>query len=385
MKIPFHKPNLPSDLNLIFPNSVYDGWLTTGYQVDLFENKLASYLGAKHVVALNSCTAALHLALEAKGFSSGDKFIVPALTFASTVECGEYIGMKPILIDSVDNGFLFDLNRVEDIVKKDNTVKAIIPMHYGGEAVDLNFLWSLAEKYGLFILEDAAHALETVSVRNVKVGNTDHAAAFSFYANKNITTGGEGGALATNNTALAEKVKKLSLHGISKDGWNRFKNNGSWEYDITELGFKYNLTDIAASFGVWQMGFIEDWQKRRSEIVQQYQNGLKKIDGIILPSISKGHAKHLYVIQLQVDKWLISRNQFINEMNNAGIGLAVHYKPINKLSFYQHRYDIKQHNFKNANSLFNSIVTLPLYPIMKNSQVDYIINTIFDIYRKYKK
>ena len=385
MKIPFHKPNIPSDLNLIFPDSVYDGWLTTGSRVNLFENKLASYLGAKHVVALNSCTAAIHLALEAKGFSSGDKFIVPALTFASTVGCGEYVGMQPILIDSVDNGFLFDLNRVEDIIKKDNTVKAIIPMHYGGEAVDLNFLWSLAEKFGIFILEDAAHALETVSVRNIKVGNTNHAAAFSFYANKNITTGGEGGALATNNTALAEKVKKLSLHGISKDGWNRFKNNGSWEYDITELGFKYNLTDIAASFGIWQMDYIEDWQKRRSEIVHQYQNGLKKIDGIILPSIAKGHAKHLYVIQLQVDKWLISRNQFKNEMNSAGIGIAVHYKPINKLSFYQNRYDIKQHNFKNVNSLFDSIVTLPLYPLMKNSQVDYIINTIFDIYRKYKK
>ena len=385
MKIPFHKPNLPSDLNLIFPNSVYDGWLTTGYQVDLFENKLASYLGAKHVVALNSCTAALHLALEAKGFSSGDKFIVPALTFASTVECGEYIGMKPILIDSVDNGFLFDLNRVEDIVKKDNTVKAIIPMHYGGEAVDLNFLWSLAEKYGLFILEDAAHALETVSVRNVKVGNTDHAAAFSFYANKNISTFGEGGAIATNNAALAEKIKKLSLHGITKDGWNRFNSNGSWEYDITELGFKYNLTDIAAAFGIWQMGFIAQWQERRKEIVEQYQNGLKEIDGILLPNISKGHSKHLYVIQLRLEKWKISRNQFIEEMTKRGIGLAVHYKPINQMSYYLNRYNLKNYNFPNANSLFNTIVTLPLYPMMLDSDVDYIHRNICDIYQLHKK
>ena len=385
MKIPFHKPNIPNDLNLIFTSSIRDGWLTTGSQVNIFEKKLANYLGAKHVVAVNSCTAALHLALKAKGFGSGHKFIVPALTFVSTVECGEYIGMEPIIVDSEENGFLIDLNHVEDIIKKDKFVKAILPVHYGGEAVDLSFLWDLADKYGLFILEDAAHALESISNNNVKVGDTDHAAAFSFYANKNITTAGEGGALATNNTNFAEKVKKLSLHGITKDGWNRFKRTGSWEYDITELGYKYNLTDIAASFGIWQLDFIEQWQERRKEMVEKYQNGLEEIDGISLPNISEGHAKHLYVIKLLIEKWVISRNQFIEKLSNRGIGLAVHYKPINHLSYYANRYNLNKQNFPNVNSLFNSIVTLPLYPDMKDSDIDYVCSNIFDIYKKHKK
>ena len=385
MRIPFHKPNIPIDLDSIFAGSLRNGWLTTGSQVNIFENKLAKYLDAKHVVALNSCTAALHLALKAKGFGNGHKFIAPTLTFAATVECGEYIGMEPILVDSEEGGFLLDINHVEDIVKKDNSIKAILPVHYGGEAVDLNFLWDLADKYGLFILEDAAHALETVSKNNIKVGCTKHAAAFSFYANKNITTFGEGGALATNNTALAEKVKKLSLHGITKDGWNRFKKNGSWEYDITELGYKYNLTDIAASFGIWQMNFILQWQERRKEIVERYQNGLKEIDGILLPNISEGHSKHLYVIQLQLEKWKISRNQFIEEMTKRGIGLAVHYKPINHLSYYLNRYNFKKDSFPNVSSLFNSIVTLPLYPRMQDSDVDFVHRNICDIYDIHKK
>ena len=385
MRIPFHKPNIPNDLDSIVTDSIRDGWLTTGSQVNIFEKRLEKYLGVKHVIALNSCTAALHLALKAKGFGNGHKFIVPSLTFVSTIECGEYIGMDPIIVDTEKKGFLIDLNHVEDIVKKDNSVKAILPVHYGGEAVDLKFLWDLADKYGLFILEDAAHALETTSDNNIKVGATDYAAAFSFYANKNITTGGEGGALATNNTNLAKKVKKISLHGITKDGWNRFKTNGKWEYDITELGYKYNLTDIAASFGLWQMNFIEQWQERRMEIVEKYRKGLKEIDGITLPKILKGHAKHLYVIQLITEKWTIDRNQFIEEMVKRGIGLAVHYKPINQLSYYVNRYNINKNNYPNANSLFDSIVTLPLYPILQDSDVDYICKNISDIYKKHTK
>ena len=194
MKIPFHKPNIPENFNELFPESVQSGWLTTGIQVKRFENTLKNYLDVENIIGLNSCTAGLHLALAAKGFTKGQKYILPTFTFVSTIECGEYIGMEPVLVDCEKNGFLLDLNQVEDILKKDKSVKAIIPVHYGGQAANLKSLWSLADKYGLFILEDAAHALESFSSK-IKVGNTNHAAAFSFYANKNITTGGEGGAV----------------------------------------------------------------------------------------------------------------------------------------------------------------------------------------------
>ena len=384
MKIPFHRPNLPDNLERIFPESLLSGWLTTGSQVLRFEQELKKYIGSKYIIAVNSCTAALHLALAAREFGNGDKFIVPTFTFVSTVECGEYVGIQPIFVDCDKDSFLIDLNQVEDIVKKDKSVKAIIPVHYAGQALELEFLWTLADKYGLFILEDAAHALET-SCNNIKVGNTDHAAAFSFYANKNITTGGEGGALATNNYRLATKARNLSLHGITKDGWNRFKKNGNWEYDIIELGYKYNLTDYAASFGLWQLSYIIEWQSRRAEIVDHYNKALNSIEGIKLPDITDGHSKHLYVIQLLNDRWSISRNQFIEAMNKKGIGLAVHYKPIHKLSYYKRTYKLNYVNFPNANSLFDSVVTLPMYPKLKDKEIDYIANNIIELYEKHSK
>ena len=384
MKIPFHRPNLPESLDDIYRDSIRSGWLTTGSQVQEFETKLAQYLDAEHVVALNSCTAALHLALAAKGFSKGDKYIAPTYTFASTVECGEYLGMEPILVDCEKDGFLIDLNQVEDALKREHKVKAILPVHYAGEPVDMRHLFELAEKFGVFIMEDAAHALETES-RAGKVGNTVYAAAFSFYANKNMTTGGEGGALATNDPILAEKVKKLSLHGITKDGWNRFKTQGSWEYDINGLGFKYNLSDLAASFGLWQMEQLEDWQKRRLDIVKKYIHGLGNIDGLILPGLVKGHAWHLFVIQLKTEHWTISRNKFIKKMNQNGIGLAIHYKPIHALSYYRENYDLEQNQFPKANSLFQSVVTLPLYPRLTDTDVYYIINSIQELSKRYSK
>ena len=382
--IPFHIPNFPENIEEIFSESVHSGWLTTGSQVHKLEEKLAKYLDVKYVVAVNSCTAALHLALAAKGFGLNDKFIIPTLTFASTIECGEYLGMEPVLVDSSEDGFLIDLNQIEDLIKNDQSIKAIIPMHYGGEPVDLENIMQIATKYNLFVLQDAAHALETEH-NGLKIGNTDHAAAFSFYANKNMTTGGEGGAVSTNDERLAKKIKKLSLHGITKDGWNRFKKDGNWEYDIVEMGYKYNLTDYAACFGLWQMNRIEKWQLRRDEIVKKYINGLNHIDSILLPKVKKGHSKHLFVIRLDLDKWSIPRNIFIEKMNKKGIGLAVHYKPLHQLSYYKNKYQFKIDNFQNANLLYESIISLPIYPKLSDSSLDQIINSITELHDMYSK
>ena len=384
MNIPFHKPALPKSLDEIYSDSIKNGWLTTGSQVRIFEKKLSEYSFYKNVIGLNSCTAGLHLALAAKGFKKGDKFLVPTLTFVSTVECGEYMDMEPVLVDCAKNGFLFDLNYIEEQIKKDHNIKAIIPMHYGGELCNMKHIISIAEKYGVFVLEDAAHALES-SVNYNKDGYSDHAIAFSFYANKNITSAGEGGALATNNELLAKKVKKLSLHGITKDGWDRFKDFGKWEYDITELGFKYNMTDISASFALWQWKFLENWRNIRKNIADQYFLGLKDIEGIMLPKITQNHSIHLFVIQLRLKFWKISRNAFIEEMNKKGIGLAVHYKPIHQLSYYKKMYNLKFDNFPIANSLYDSIVSLPIYPSLKQEEIDYVISSIKEIYIKHSK
>jgi len=386
MKVPFHKPIFPDDLNPILKDSTDSGWVTTGPKVKEFENKLGQYLQAKHVIAVNSGTAALHLALAAKGIGQGDKFIVPTYTFVASVEVGEYLGAEPVLVDSEPDTFNMDLDKVEEILTQDRNhkIKAIIPVHFGGQTVDMVRLNKMAEKYNLFVLEDAAHAVETVSIAS-KVGDTTHAAAFSFYANKNITTGGEGGALATNDSALADKVRKLSLHGMSIDGWKRFETGGKWAYDVSELGYKYNMTDIAASFGLEQMTHISDWHKRRIVIVKLYEEGMNDIDGIILPNHSNGsvHSWHLYVTRINPEKWKITRNELIDKINEKGVGTSVHYIPVHMHSYYIRKYGYKPNDFPVAKELSETVITLPLYPKMTDKQTNYVVSVLNDLWIKH--
>jgi len=384
MKIPFHKPIIPKNLDNLFPDSIRSGWLTTGPMVKEFELQLSDYLQAEHVIAVNSGTAALHLALAAKGFQAGDKFIVPTYTFAATVEAGEYLGLEPILVDCATNSFNIDLDHVETILKKEKNIVAVIPVHFSGQAVDMERLKLLAEKHGNFVLEDAAHALETVSNAG-KVGNTHDAAAFSFYANKNITTGGEGGAVSTNNSNLAEKIRKLSLHGMSKDGWERFKGGGSWAYDVSELGYKYNMTDVAACFGLEQLQYVQSWHGRRVEIVQRYQNGLRNIQGLVLPHQDDQliHAWQLFIIQLRSAEWQIGRNDLIEKLNKVGIGTSVHYIPVHMHSYYAGKYGWQPRDFSMAQQLAETVISLPLYPALQDREVTYIIDHILQLWAQY--
>jgi dTDP-4-amino-4,6-dideoxygalactose transaminase len=385
MNIPFHKPILPKDIKEIFPSSVESGWLTTGPQVEKFEQNLANYLGSKNVVSVNSCTAALHLALAAKGFQRGDRFIVPTNTFVASVEVGEYLGMNPILVDSCEDDFNFDLNMVEHILKKESKVKAIIPVHFAGKPVDMKKVLELADKFGLFVLEDAAHSLEAIS-NTGKVGDTNYATAFSFYANKNITTCGEGGALSTNDKNLSEKIRKLSLHGISKDGWKRFKSHGKWRYDISELGYKYNMNDISAAMGIWQLKNIDKWYDVRKWIIETYNTSFENIEGLMCPRIEDGikEAFHLYILKINSDFWKLTRNQIIEEINKKGIGTSVHYIPVHMHSYYIKKYGYSSSDYPNAEALSESVISIPLYPALKPNQINYIIDSIIEIWEKFK-
>ena len=388
MNVPFHKPIIPTNISSVLKESADSGWLTTGPKVKEFEGKLCKYIDSEYVVAVNSCTAALHLALAARDIGQGDSFIAPTYTFVASVEVGEYLGAKPVLVDSDLVNYNLNLNQVEDILKRDTTnkIKAIIPVHFAGRAVDMAQLWGLAQKYNLFLLEDCAHSLETVS--NIgKVGNTQNAAAFSFYANKNITTGGEGGALATNDQKLAERVRKLSLHGMSKDGWNRFALGGKWAYDVSELGYKYNMTDISAAFGIDQLVHMGDWHKRRLEIAGNYNEGLSPIEGMELPPLGlkpEQNAWHLYVIKIIPEMWNVNRNELIDLINNRGIGTSVHYIPVHMHSYYVRKYGYKPEDYPVAKELSETVITLPLYPKMTKSQVEYVIDVINDLWENYK-
>ena len=355
MKIPFHKPISPPSLDLLVNDSIKNGWLTTGPNVREFESILSEYTGAKNVVALNSCTAALHLALKVNDFSKSDKFIVPTYTFVATAEVGEYLDMHPIFVDC-DNDFNLDLDQVQNILKTEKNVKAIMPVHFAGKPVDMERLKFIAEKYNLFIIEDAAHALETHS-NTGKVGKSHHSVAFSFYANKNITTFGEGGALTTDDDALAAKVRKLSLHGMSKDGWKRFKIGNKWQYDISELGYKYNMTEVASAYGIWQMNFIDEWHDKRQKIFNKYCENFISIDGISCPSKTLEEGKngyHLYIIKILPELWKVNRDELIQLINEKGIGTSVHYKPIHMHSYYKKKYGFDEDDFPNSNKFFQT-------------------------------
>ena len=384
MKIPYHKPIIPKNINSIFSESIRDGWLTTGPVVKQFENKLAKYLNSKNVIAVNSCTAALHLALAACRFKKGSKFIAPTYTFASTVEVGEYLGLKPILVDCMAGSYNIDLNEVEKLLKNDKKIVAVLPVHFAGYPLNIKELNKICSKNNTFLLEDAAHGLETIS--NVgKVGSTKFATAFSFYANKNITTGGEGGALATNNDKLANLVRKLSLHGMSKDGWVRFQYKKKWAYDISELGFKYNMSDVSASFGLNQLDKVGIWLKKRSEIAKMYIEGLSKIEGIVLPKQPQNgtHAWHLFVIYINEKKWKINRNVIIEKLNSVGIGTSVHYISIHMHTFYKNKYKFKLEDFPIATHYSKSVISLPIYPALLNKEIKYIIYQIRKIWEKH--
>ena len=388
MKIPFHRPIFSKKTIDDVESVLSSGWVTTGRETHLFEQKLSEYLNVKNVVAVNSCTAALHLGAIISGLKNKDMFIVPTHTFVSSVEIGEYIGAIPLLVDIDPQTMNLDLNQVESLLKKfEKKIKTIIPVHFAGNPVKMNRLREISEPYNCFILEDAAHALESIDDGN-KIGDTDNASAFSFYANKNITTGGEGGAIATNDSKLADRLRVLSLHGMDKDGWSRFKSKGKWSYDISQLGYKYNLTDIASIIGIEQLKNVNKWHKKRSDIFDQYYKGLKSIEGIKLPpkaNDNSKHAKHLYIIQIREKFWKISRDDLIIKLNKLGLGTSVHYRPVHMHSFYQKKYGFKPEDFIESKNLYESAISIPMYPDLRKQEILYIINIINELWRKYSK
>lgn len=381
--IPYYKVSLRIDNNL--KNSLRNGWLTTGPKVKEFEDNLKSYTGAKNAIAVNSCTAGLHLSLAAQNISKEDYVIVPNLTFVATSEVVEYFGANLLLCDIDPKTLCLDINLVEEAAKKlKGKLKFVMPVHFAGYAADMKSLLSLSEKYGFKIIEDCAHSLETFS--NIgKVGNANNCSVFSFYANKNITTGGEGGAVLTNDDFLAGLIRKLSLHGMSKDAWNRFSKNGKWYYEVDSLGYKYNLTDIAAGFGIQQMKKIDQFSQKRQLIALKYDQILSPIPGIKTFNYDTQffHARHLYIIHLSSKKWSISRDDVIQFLNSNGIGTSVHYIPLHRMPYYKNKYNLSDKNFPHSVEYFKGCISLPIYPSLKLSEVNYIGKVISQLAQKY--
>jgi dTDP-4-amino-4,6-dideoxygalactose transaminase len=367
------------------------GWLTTGPKVRQFEESFAEYVGAAQAVALNSATAALHLALEALNLKAGEGVLVPAMTFASTAEVVRYFGAIPILVDCERSSLNLDLNdassrlaaaragRITADGARDIRVVGIIPVHVGGAMMDMHAVQAFASREHLWVVEDAAHAFPGAWRPNewtdwIPCGrNTAAVTCFSFYANKTITTG-EGGMAVTSSPDIADRIRLMSLHGLSRDAWSRY-GGGSWDYRIIAPGFKYNLTDIAAAIGIHQLARAEEMRSRRERIAAFFYEALANVDEIELPpqTHNRIHSWHLFPIRLRLPMLSISRDEFIEALRREGIGTSVHWRPLHLHPYYRDTFGWKPSDLPVATEEWMRLISLPIYPSMTSEEMHHVV------------
>lgn len=360
------------------------GWLTTGQRARQLEQDFCAYTGAQHAVAVNSCTAAMHIVLAAWEIGKGDEVITTPLTFCATIEAIEYVGATPVLVDIDPRTANIDPALIESAITP--RTRAIMPVHYGGLPCEMDAIMDIAARHKLLVLEDAAHA-SGAEYKGRKIGAIGHATAFSFYANKNMTTG-EGGLITTHDADLADKCRILSLHGISRDAWKRYTATGSWYYEVQTLGFKYNMPDVLAAIGVCQLRKLDAMNARRQQIAAQYHHAFGEMDFLTpfppeLPA-DRTHVWHLYTILLNLDALSIGRDQFIEELKARNIGVSVHYIPIHYHPHYR-VYGWRKGNFPNAEYYYERTISLPLYPGMTEQDVAYVIEAVYDIGKQFRR
>jgi dTDP-4-amino-4,6-dideoxygalactose transaminase len=381
--IPFHIPDIGEEEIASLVETLRSGWLTTGPKAKKFEEEFARYLGAAHTVAVNSGTAALHLALEAIGIKEGDEVIVPTMTFTATAEVALYLKARPVLVDCQPGTLNIDPQKIEEAITP--RTRAIMPVDFGGQPCDYDPILEIATRRGLKVVEDAAHALPA-SYKGRRVGTFSDITCFSFYATKTIATG-EGGMAATANPEWAERMRMMSLHGISKDAWKRYTAEGSWYYEVHQPGYKYNLTDIAAALGLAQLAKCDRFREERRRIASRYDNAFADLPEVERPVAApdREHAWHLYVIRLDLERLRIDRREFIEALKQRGIGASVHFIPLHLHPFYRNTFGYKPEDFPNAAAAFERILSLPIFPGMGDQRIDRVIEAVRSIAREHRR
>jgi len=357
-------------------------WLSKGPRTVEFEKQFAGFVGANHALALNSATAGLHLSQLAVGIGAGDEVITTPYTFVASANTIIHTGAKPVFSDIDPVTLNIDPELLESKITE--KTKAIIPVHMAGYPVDMDPIMEIARKHNLYVIEDAAHAVYT-QYKGRMVGSIGDLTNFSFYATKNLVTG-EGGMVTTNNEEVADKIRMMSLHGMSKNAWNRYSDKGSWFYEVEYPGFKYNMTDIQAALGLVQLRKLEKLQQRREQYAMMYNEALKEIDGLILPHYDdvNRHAWHLYIIRLKEGYFTIDRAQFIEELKERGIGTSVHFIPVHLHPYYQ-KLGFKYGDYPLAEKAYEGAISIPLYPKMTKEEVERVIEAIFDVAKTFKR
>jgi len=428
IQVPFFRPALQEEEVNEVVATLRSGWLTSGPKVKRFEEEFASAVGSNghapgangkgdgvHAVAVNSGTAALHLAVEALGLKPGQRVLVPTMTFAATAEVVRYQGAIPILVDCDPVALNMDL---EDAERRAQGAKSqgqhgkgrglrsefgcqrsdaheivgIMPVHVGGKLMDLERLEGFAQEHKLWVVEDAAHAFPAGWRRNAegpwrqRSNGSKAVTCYSFYANKTITTG-EGGMAVTSSSKLADRMRLMSLHGLSADAWGRYSSNGSWDYKIVAPGYKYNLTDIAAAIGIHQLNRAEAMRRKREEVAGIYCEALGKVNQIELPAgdANRIESWHLFAIRLRLKSLTINRDEFIDELKRAGVGCSVHWRPLHLHPYYQKTFGWRAKDFPVATAQWKRLVSLPIFPGMRGDEIEHVIRAVKRICKRHAR
>jgi dTDP-4-amino-4,6-dideoxygalactose transaminase len=382
--IPFHRPSIDEEELAAVRGVLSSGWLTTGPVTLQFEREFAESLGCKHALAVNSGTAALQLALDAIGLKPGDEVLLPSFTFTATAEVVTYFGARPVLCDSVAGGFNIDPGDVERRITE--STRAIIPVHIAGEPCQMDSLRSTANRHDLRVVEDAAHALPS-SHRGARIGTISDLTAFSFYATKAITTG-EGGMLTTDNDEYAERASMMRLHGIGRDAWKRYSREGTWSYEVHCAGYKLNLCDVLSALGVAQLRKCHRFWVRRRTIAQLYSERFVRLEELEIPpdgQSSGEHSWHLYILRIKRNSLAITRDEFIEELKELGIGSSVHFIPLHLHPYYARCHGYKMGDFPNAEDACSRCLSLPIFPDLTDEQVERVMDAVEKVVAKNRK
>lgn len=383
--LPFSPPFIGEEEKAEILDTLESGWITKGPKTERFEQEFATYVGARHAVGLHSCTAALHLALAALRIGKGDEVITSTFTFASSAHVIQYVGATPVLVDC--DPVTFNMRPEQVAAKITNRTRAIIPVHYGGWPCPMDEIHALATAHGLHVVEDAAHAAGS-EYRGRKIGALSDVTCFSFYATKNMTTG-EGGMCTTDNPDLAERIRVLSMYGISdaRRIWQRYAPKGTWWYDVVELGFKYNMMDLQAALGIHQLRRLDAAIARRAHFAALYEQGLADVPEIVTPRALPGgrHAWHLYPILIEPERLTIDRDAFIEELKGENIGTSVLYIPLHLHTHYREQFKCQPADFPEAQRVYERIINLPISPKMSDADLADVVQAVRRIVQRCRR
>lgn len=381
--LPFFRPWIDEREIDEVVDTLRSGWLTMGPKTIQFEQKFAAEVGAKHALAVNSCTAGLHLALDVAGIQPGDEVITTPYTFAATANVVLHLRARPVLVDVLPDTMTMDPGQLEKAMT--SRTRAVVPVHMAGYPCDLDAIRDIAQRHGALVIEDAAHALPT-RYKGRLVGSLSDMTVFSFYAGKNITTG-EGGMVTTESDRFADLLRTRRLHGISRDAWKRYTSEGSWYYEVDYPGYKYNMTDLNAALGLRQLEKLSMFHAVRHYYAGVYQLGLGDMPEIALPPPAPdlGHAWHLYVVQLELARLAITREQFVNELHAQNIGTSVHFIPLHVHPYYRNLFGYQPEDFPNTWHAYRRAISLPLYPRMSEADVWDVVRAVRGIVERHRR